>query len=46
MVSGVEKMIVEGYRKLSEDMRKIWLQVAKDALEKEDETPVDRRKQA
>jgi transcriptional regulator with XRE-family HTH domain len=46
MVYGEEKLIVQGYRKLSEDMRKMWLQVAKDALEKKDETPVDHRKQA
>ena len=46
MVSGEEKLIVLGYRKLSEGMRQIWLQAAKDAVEKEAETVVDRKKQA
>ena len=46
MVSGEEKLIVLGYRKLSEGMRQIWLQAAKDAVEKEAETTVDRKKRA
>lgn len=46
MVTGEEKLIVLGYRKLSEGMRQIWLQAAKDAVEKEAETTVDRKKHA
>ena len=46
MVYGEEKLIVLGYRKLSEGMRQIWLQAAKDAVEKEAETTVDRKKRA